>query len=126
MDRPEIHFGAVTIDCGREHVEGMARFYCGMLNLTPHGMDGPYPYLEGEGFAITLQPEDGYTPPTWPEDGPPDTQMHVDFVVRDIPAATAYAKSLGATVSPVQYSDRWHILLDPAGHPFCLCKMGGD
>jgi hypothetical protein len=122
MDKPDIRFGAITMDCAPGQVEAMVRFWCGMLDLKAYGLDGPYPFLEGKDFAITLQPEELYAPPPWPETDAVGKQLHVDLLTRDIPAAAAYARSLGATDSPVQYSDRWHILLDPAGHPFCLCR----
>ncbi len=122
MERPAIRFGAVTIDCAPEQVPAMVAFYRQLLDLQVEGEDGPYPYLSREGFAITLQPEEGYQPPTWPslERG---QQLHIDLMVDDLPAAVAYAKSIGASESSVQYSQRWHILLDPAGHPFCLCAF---
>lgn len=121
MERPEISFGAVTIDCAKEQVPQMISFYRQLLNMQVEGEDGPFPFLDGGSFGITLQPEEGYQPPTWPtmERG---QQLHLDLLVKDLPAAIAYAKSIGAQESPVQYSQNWHILLDPAGHPFCLCK----
>ena len=52
--------------------------------------------------------------------------MHLDLSVKNLPQAAAYAMSIGAAESPVQYSANWHILLDPAGHPFCLCLYPED
>ena len=126
MNKPDIRFGAVTIDCGKSQVKPMIDFYTGLLGLKLIGPeDGPFPYLEGENFAITLQPEEGYLPPTWP-DLERGQQLHLDFLVKDLPAAAAYALSLGAVESPVQFSQDWHILLDPAGHPFCLCLLPSE
>jgi catechol 2,3-dioxygenase-like lactoylglutathione lyase family enzyme len=99
----------------------MIAFYTQLLDMTLETPeDFPYPYLQGDGFDISLQPGDDYLPPTWPtnERG---QQLHLDLTVKDLPAAIAFAKSLGATESPEQYGKNWHILLDPAGHPFCLC-----
>ena len=125
MNRPDIRFGAVTIDCAPEQLKDMVDFYTKLLGLTLEGQEdelGPFPFLFKDDFAITLQPEEGYQPPTWPslERG---QQMHLDFLVKDIQEARAYALSIGATESPVQYAKKWHILLDPAGHPFCLCQQ---
>ena len=125
MNRPDIRFGAVTIDCAPHQTRQMIDFYCKLLDLTLENQEdelGPFISLEGEGFAITLQPEEGYQPPTWPslERG---QQMHLDLMVHDIPEAVAYALEIGATESKEQYAKNWHIMLDPAGHPFCFCKI---
>jgi glyoxalase superfamily protein len=61
-----------------------------------------------------------YRPPSWPAVEIPK-QMHFDLGVTDLDAAVAEAEGLGARLAPVQPSpDRWRVLLDPAGHPFCL------
>jgi hypothetical protein len=64
-------------------------------------------------------------PPTWPQ-GPGDQQMqlHLDVRVEDLVAATAFAQSLGARVAGFQPQDDVRVLLDPAGHPFCLYVAG--
>lgn len=47
--------------------------------------------------------------------------MHLDLAAADLDAAQAHALNLGAVLAPEQPSpDRWRVLLDPAGHPFCL------
>ena len=119
--RPNIRFGAVTIDCAPHQVRAMVAFYSKLLNLElKNDADAAFPFLSGEGFSMNLQPEAGYQPPTWPE-GERGQQIHLDLLVDDLAATTAYCLSIGATESPVQYGSNWHILLDPAGHPFCLC-----
>jgi len=61
-----------------------------------------------------------YTPPTWP-DGDAPKQMHLDLAVDDLDQAEAEALRLGARRAAEQPApDRWRVLLDPAGHPFCL------
>jgi len=63
---------------------------------------------------------DGYQPPSWPE-GQVPKQMHLDLAVDDLDQAEAEAIRLGATRAQEQPApDRWRVLLDPAGHPFCL------
>ena len=63
---------------------------------------------------------DDYTPPTWPDPAVPK-QMHLDLKVDDLDAAQAEAVSLGARMAAEQPApDLWRVLLDPAGHPFCL------
>lgn len=46
--------------------------------------------------------------------------MHLDFAVDDMEEAVNLAKSLGATRASDQPGERWRVMLDPAGHPFCL------
>lgn len=73
-----------------------------------------------DGFAIGFQRVGDYRPPTWPtqERG---QQMHIDFLVDDIDAAVQQAISLGATRPEGDSGDDgWAVMLDPAGHPFCL------
>jgi Glyoxalase-like domain len=71
------------------------------------------------GWIATVRVPD-HEPPTWPDPGVPK-QMHLDLAVSDLDAAQAEAIRLGATAAPSQPSpDRWRVLLDPAGHPFCL------
>jgi hypothetical protein len=40
----------------------------------------------------------------------------------DLGAAAERALALGATL-PEQKDPRWRVLLDPAGHPFCLTPI---
>jgi hypothetical protein len=47
--------------------------------------------------------------------------MHFDFQVGDLESAVA----LGATVAQHQPRQNVRVLLDPAGHPFCLCRDDG-
>lgn len=123
MDRPDIRFGAVTIDCAREQVHPLILFYTMLLGLKLEGSEeDDFPYLAGDGFGITLQVLEDYVPPTWPSNER-GKQMHMDFVVKNLHEAVIYARSMGADESPEQYSERWHVMLDPAGHPFCLCLV---
>ena len=46
--------------------------------------------------------------------------MHLDFEVTDLDAAVAHAIGLGARVHDHQPQDSVRVMLDPAGHPFCL------
>jgi Glyoxalase-like domain len=71
------------------------------------------------GWLATVRVAD-HEPPTWPDPSIPK-QMHLDLAVDDLEAAQAEAVRLGAQLPPSQPApDRWRVLLDPAGHPFCL------
>ena len=79
--------------------------------------------VEHKGFPtwITFQQADDYVAPVWPAIPEAQQQMaHLDFHVKDVAEAVKYAISCGATVSEIQYDDNWRVMIDPAGHPFCL------
>ncbi len=46
--------------------------------------------------------------------------MHLDLQVGDLKAAVAHALEAGAKLAEYQPQDNVRVLLDPAGHPFCL------
>ena len=73
------------------------------------------------GAGLSFQAEEWHVPPTWPA-GPDDQQMqvHLDIEVDDIESAAAYAVGSGAVLADFQPQEDVRVLLDPAGHPFCL------
>jgi hypothetical protein len=50
--------------------------------------------------------------------------VHLDIPVGDLDTAVAEALDGGATLAQVQPQDDVRVLLDPAGHPFCLFLTG--
>ncbi|WP_088319848.1 VOC family protein [Kineosporia sp. R_H_3] len=73
------------------------------------------------GTGLAFQLETDHVPPTWPA-GPGDQQMqqHLDVRVDDLTAGVEHAVALGARLAEHQPQDDVRVLLDPAGHPFCL------
>lgn len=70
---------------------------------------------------LSFQTEPHYRPPVWP--GVRDEQLmmgHVDIEVDDLRAETERAVAEGAKVADFQPQEHVRVLLDPAGHPFCL------
>ncbi len=64
-----------------------------------------------------------YRRPTWP-DPSQEKQARLDFGVDDLETAEARLLALGATKAEFQLDpDRWRVLLDPAGHPFCVSTL---
>lgn len=79
--------------------------------------------VEQQGFPtwITFQQVDDYVPPVWPATVNRQQQMaHLDFHVKDVEEAVKHALSCGAAMSEMQLEDGWRVMIDPAGHPFCL------
>ena len=73
------------------------------------------------GAVLVAQRVEGYTPPAWPG----TSIVHLDLTAEDIDVAAERAVGLGATW-PEQPDPRWRVLLDPAGHPFCLTPFTPD
>ena len=119
-----IRFEAVTIDA--PDAPALARFYHDLTGMEVEDVpEDTFPTISAHGVALVFQPVEGYRPPTWPtqERG---QQLHLDFVTDDIPAAVAYAETIGATRAPVPPEDDFTVMLDPAGHPFCLAAPFTD
>lgn len=119
---------AVTVDC--KNPPALAEFYAKLLCWeiayqdenyacvgAPNAAQGAYP-------GITFQREPAYLPPVWPSESEKQQQMtHLDFIVNDLEQAVAHAIRCGARQADQQFSDGWRVMLDPEGHPFCLCLM---
>jgi predicted enzyme related to lactoylglutathione lyase len=79
--------------------------------------------IQLSGVWLTMQRVDAYTPPTWPDPTVPQ-QSHLDFAVDDLESAEQVALQAGAELAGEQPSpDRWRVLVDPAGHTFCLSTL---
>jgi hypothetical protein len=46
--------------------------------------------------------------------------MHLDLQVDDLDEAVAHAVEAGAELASFQPQEKVRVMLDPAGHPFCL------
>jgi catechol 2,3-dioxygenase-like lactoylglutathione lyase family enzyme len=70
---------------------------------------------------LAFQTEEHHVRPVWPAGpGDPQMQLHLDLQVTDLTASVDDAVALGATLAEFQPQDDVRVLLDPAGHPFCL------
>ena len=102
----------------------LAHFYSDLLGW-PIGHEEPGTSIlaapEGPIYVVFQQSVD-YQRPVWPPaDGEQRPMMHFDFQVGDLDSAVAEAIALGATLASSQPQENVRVLLDPAGHPFCLC-----
>jgi len=106
----------------------LAAFYSNLLDW-PIGHQEPGTVVlvaPGGSTFIVFQEAVGYKPPVWPpEDESQRPMMHFDFQVGDLDTAVSEAVALGATVAKHQPQDNVRVMLDPAGHPFCLCRDDG-
>jgi catechol 2,3-dioxygenase-like lactoylglutathione lyase family enzyme len=102
---------------------GLLAFWSEILGVPIRVVDdsgGDLDFGEGVG-SFAVQRAEVYEPPVWPpETGKQGMQMHIEVEVDDLAAAVEHAVELGATVASHQPQDDVRVLLDPAGHPFCL------
>jgi len=124
----KIKMYSFTLDCINPH--DLARFYAALLKWESGYIDEGWACAyapgtkQGEYPGILFQQNTEYKPPVWPEEPEAQQQMaHLDFAVNDLGKAVEHAIHCGATPADEQFSDDWKVMLDPAGHPFCLCQM---
>lgn len=113
-------WSAICIDC--PDAKALATFYAALSGLEHHEYEGGYHAVGDENSILILMEEvENYQAPTWPtqERG---QQMHLCFRVADLDQGVQDAEALGATLAAEQPGSFWKVMLDPAGHPFCLSK----
>ncbi|WP_187645652.1 VOC family protein [Streptomyces sp. TRM49041] len=109
----------VTLDCADP--KALAGFYAELTGMRVSFSTEEFVALDGAPHCdLGFQRVDGYRAPQWPGQDVPQ-QFHLDFRVEDVDETERLALSLGAVRPDRQPGgDRWRVLLDPAGHPFCL------
>ncbi|WP_327153556.1 VOC family protein [Streptomyces tubercidicus] len=119
---PTFRYSAVTFDC--PDPAELARFYSEILGLPVILSTDHFVLLAQEGAAgLGFNYLADYRRPTWP-DSSQEKQAHIELGVDDLDAAQTHLLSLGATKPEFQPDpDRWRVLLDPAGHPFCISTL---
>jgi hypothetical protein len=109
---------AVTLDCADP--AGLADFYHRLTGWEITYSDENYGAVSGEA-TLYFQRVAEHRRPTWPDPETPQ-QFHLDFYVEDLDKAEARLLELGAGKPDFQpQPERWRVLTDPAGHPFCVC-----
>ncbi|MGQ0434815.1 MAG: VOC family protein [Microthrixaceae bacterium] len=128
--RPSITWTTVTLDCS--DAETLAAFYADVFGWEINARDGAGWVQVRDpngGMGLNFQADDWYEPPTWPEKPGEQTKMlHFEILVDDVEAAVELVLRAGGAEAPPQPSDRdrtrLRVMLDPAGHPFCLFVHG--
>lgn len=127
MGVPKLTVTSVTI--GAPDPRALAAFYARLLHVEVGHTDPPRSDEPPEagwaqvraGVTLNFEWEPDYVAPTWPSvAGEQQIMEHLDIEVDDLEAATAWAVGAGATLAEHQPQDDVRVLLDPAGHPFCL------
>ncbi|MEV7289161.1 VOC family protein [Streptomyces sp. NPDC093252] len=119
---PAIRYAAVTFDC--PDPAELARFYGDALGLPVVYSTDDFVLLGREGSAgLGFSRLADYRRPTWP-DPSQEKQAHIELGVDDLDAAQTWLLAQGAVEPAVQPEPgRWRVLLDPAGHPFCITTL---
>ena len=117
MSTPTARLAMVTLDCADP--EASAAFWSGLLGWDVAHAERDYAMLTGPDHALGFGRVEDYQAPGWPNERG-SKQFHFDLAVADLDEAEKAAVELGATVADPQPGETWRVLLDPAGHPFCL------
>ena len=116
---PAIRATSVTV--GAPDPVALARFYASLLGTEPSAEEPGWAQVRSERLTMNFEREEHFQRPVWPaEPGRPVATQHLDLWVDDLDAAVAWAQECGAQLAGHQPQDDVRVLLDPAGHPFCL------
>lgn len=116
---------AISLDCADP--VALAQFYTAMLDLEEMFSTPDFVALKGVGSVfLTFQRVADHRAADWP-DGPVPKQIHLELAASDLDSEEARIVGLGATKADVQpQPDNWRVLIDPAGHPFCITNLVPD
>ncbi len=110
--------GSVSLDCADPNA--LATFWAGLLDGEIVWASDEFVAVKIANMWISTVKVEGYQAPTWPE-GDIAKQIHLDLAVDDLDESVDEATGLGAVRAEFQPApDRYVVLFDPAGHPFCL------
>ncbi|MEW2374396.1 VOC family protein [Streptomyces sp. NPDC006656] len=104
--------------------KALAEFYAAALGWTvaqefPDENGVPTAFLvTGGSTTFVFYTAKEFKAPDWPKDELP---FHLDLAFDDVPAAEQRLLELGASKPGHQPGgERWTVLLDPSGQPFCI------
>jgi catechol 2,3-dioxygenase-like lactoylglutathione lyase family enzyme len=129
MDRPRMRVSAAVL--GAADANALAAFYERLLGWTvvddePGWVRLRDPTGSPQSAGLSFAHEPRYVTPVWPS-APGEQQMmvHLDIAVDDLDEGVAWAIECGATPAQYQPQEQVRVMLDPAGHPFCLFSGSG-
>lgn len=123
-----LRFVGVSLDCA-DPAE-LATFYLSLLGGRLLWGNAESAGVQVPGVVLVMQRVRNYRRPRWPD----ASIVHLDLTAGDRlgePEHTAVtdrdirqqAIALGAEPVDPQPDTRWRVLLDPAGHPFCITTL---
>jgi len=122
----EVHLEDIIIDCFDEAT--MQRFYSSLFGWEKQTAYGHLAVKNASGLLLIFIHEADFVPPVWPEEvHQQQKQLHFDFEVQDVKPFVLKALALGGKMAHEQFGgEQWTTMLDPSGHPFCLCRQEND
>ena len=122
----KLAYMAVVLDS--DNSEKLSEFYANMLGWERMKPDDEWIIVynkESKYFPLlTFQQIDNYKRPIWPAEEHHQQQMvHLDFHVENVEEAVEHAIMCGAKLSEIQLEEAWRVMIDPAGHPFCILPI---
>ena len=124
MERPQVRISATVL--GAADAQALAGFYQLLLGWErvddePGWVRLRHPSGDLLPSGLSFQEEVDHVPPVWPAGpGDPPMQLHLDIACDDLDAAVEWAVECGARLADHQPEHDVRVMLDPAGHPFCL------
>ncbi|MEV6754616.1 VOC family protein [Streptomyces sp. NPDC051214] len=125
----------VVLDCPDPYQ--LAEFYGhllgGQIEVDAEEEDDWVTLVVPGGLRLCFQEAPGHRPPDWPQADAGSQQAHLDIdvgpTVQDVERAQERVLALGA--KPLDLDDDngrrdFRVYADPAGHPFCLCRIPVD
>jgi hypothetical protein len=126
VERPRFRISAAVL--GSDDAQTLAGFYQRLLGWERHD-DQPgwvrlrHPSGDLLPAGLSFQEEVAHARPVWPAStGDQQMQVHLDIAVDDLAAGVDWAIECGATPADHQPQPDVRVMLDPAGHPFCLFR----
>ena len=113
-----MRLGAISLDCADPGP--LSAFWADLLGGEIAFSREDIGVVRLDHLLLTAMRVENYVAPTWPTGSVPK-QGHIDIEVDDLDEAERRALSLGAGRAQSQPEPESHrVLVDPAGHPFCL------
>ncbi|MEV1289438.1 VOC family protein [Micromonospora sp. NPDC049679] len=109
----------VSLDCSDP--AALAEFYKRVLGWEITHSQDEYAMISDGKTSIGFGRMENYAPPAWPDSVAPK-RYHLDLYVDDLDKAEAQCVEWGAAKPDFQPGETWRVLIDPAGHPFCICQ----
>ena len=130
--RPPMAVTSITI--GAPAPRDLAAFYARLLGWPVTASEPARPGMAPEdgwaqvrppadevGPTLNFEYEEKFTRPVWPAvDGGQNATQHLDIAVGDLDETVRWALDAGASLAGAQPQDDVRVMIDPAGHPFCL------
>jgi hypothetical protein len=116
-----LRIAGLSLDCADPAL--LIRFYIDLLGGELLWQNSGSAGARVSATVLIAQRVSPYVRPIWPG----TSIVHLDLSAgSDLDGPSARAVSLGAVQVQPQPDTRWRVLLDPAGHPFCITTVTPD